>query len=92
MQVVRTLQKVTGPQVTIDLPESFYAKEVEIIVIPYQKHTFSEEGEDGWEQDFLSISQWDITEEDVKIKSLEGFSKELKISDPAGLYRRQALS
>lgn len=69
MQVVRTLQKVTGPQVTIDLPESFYAKEVEIIVIPYQKNTFSEEGEDGWEQDFLSISQWDITEEDVKIKS-----------------------
>ncbi len=69
MQVVRTLQKVTGSQVTIDLPESFYAKEVEIIVIPYQQSSFHEEREDGWKQDFLSVSQWDITEEDVKIKS-----------------------
>ena len=69
MQVVRKLQKVTGPQVTIDLPESFYAKEVEIIVIPYQQSTFHEEAEDNWKQDFLSVSQWNITEEDVKIKS-----------------------
>ena len=69
MQVVRTLQKVTGRQVIIDLPENFYAKEVEIIVIPYQQSMLHGERRNDWKEDFLSISQWDITEKDVKIKS-----------------------
>jgi len=36
MQLVRELRKVTGNQITIDLPE-FYAKQVEILIIPYKK-------------------------------------------------------
>ena len=68
MQVVRELKKVNGRQITIDLPDSFYAQEVEIIVIPY-KQAPPVADSDEWKQDFLAVSQWDITEEDIKIRS-----------------------
>src|SRR5262245_52319715 len=34
MQVIRTIQKVDGPILTVSLPEGFEAKQVEIIVLP----------------------------------------------------------
>jgi len=37
MQVVRTLKKVQGQQIVIDLPDNFHAQEVEVIVIPYEE-------------------------------------------------------
>jgi hypothetical protein len=37
MQIVRELKKVSDRRIIINLPESFYAQEVEIIVIPYKK-------------------------------------------------------
>jgi len=37
MQVVRTLKKVQGQQIIIDLPDNFHAQEVEVIVIPYEE-------------------------------------------------------
>jgi len=67
MQLVRKIKKVTGKRITIDLPETFYGKEVEVIVIPYKR--VSSEERDEWKKDFSSVSQWDITEEDVRIKS-----------------------
>jgi hypothetical protein len=69
MQLLRELRKVTGNQITIDLPANFYAKQVEILIIPYQKMQ-SVDDKDDWKKDFLSISQWDhITEEELRIKS-----------------------
>ncbi|MCP4401492.1 MAG: hypothetical protein GY801_29870 [bacterium] len=68
MQVVRELKKIQGKQITIDLPDNFYAKEVEIIVIPY-KRVLPVDNSNDWKKDFLSVSQWDIREDEVKLTS-----------------------
>ncbi len=68
MQVVRELKKIQGKQITIDLPDNFYAKEVEIIVIPY-KRGLPVDSSNDWKKDFLSVSQWDIREDEVKLTS-----------------------
>lgn len=58
MQILRKLKKVSDRQIIINLPESFYAKEVEIIVIPYKNGGLVDD-KNHWKKDFLSISQWD---------------------------------
>ncbi len=68
MQAIREIKKVSGRKVTIDLPDSFNAKEIEIIVIPYQQISSADKKND-WKSDFLSISQWKISEDDIRIKS-----------------------
>ncbi|RKZ74961.1 MAG: hypothetical protein DRQ57_09145 [Gammaproteobacteria bacterium] len=68
MQIVREFKKVSERQIIIDLPESFSAKEVEIIIIPY-KNRDSIDDKNQWKKDFLSISKWELTEEEVKIPS-----------------------
>jgi len=68
MQIVRELRKVSDKQIIINLPESFYAVEVEILVIPY-KGISRVDDKNHWKSDFLSISQWDITEKEIKIPS-----------------------
>ena len=68
MYIFRKLEKVQGNRITIELPESFYAKEVEVLVIPYHKMVPPDESTE-WKKDFRSISQWDITEDDIKILS-----------------------
>jgi hypothetical protein len=37
MQIIKEFKKVSDRRIIIDLPDNFYAKEVEIIVIPYKK-------------------------------------------------------
>lgn len=69
MQAVRKVQKVTGTHLTIELPEHFVAQDVEIIVIPYQPEVPSMQEDEGWKEDFFAVSQWNITEEEVKVKS-----------------------
>ena len=68
MRVVREIRRISGKRITIDLPDAFRGKEVEILVIPYKRIPVAD-GKDEWKRDFLSVSQWDITEEDVKTKS-----------------------
>ncbi len=68
MQVVREIKRVAGRRITIDLPDTFYGKEVEVIVIPFKRVPVMDERNE-WKRDFQSVSQWDISEEDVKIKS-----------------------
>ncbi|MCK8603302.1 hypothetical protein [Desulfoferrobacter suflitae] len=68
MQVVREIKKVEGRRITIDLPDTFYGKEVEVIVIPFKRAPVLDDRAE-WKRDFQSVSQWDISEEDVKIKS-----------------------
>jgi hypothetical protein len=68
MQIVRALRKVQDQQIIIDLPDNFYSQEVEIIVIPCKQSSFINEP-DEWKKDFLSVSQWDIEEEEIRIPS-----------------------
>lgn len=68
MQVMRALKKVEGKRITIELPDNFYATEVEVLVIPYEKSSSLIHREE-WKKDFLSVSQWDLTEEDIRVKS-----------------------
>ena len=68
MQIIREIKKVSGKKITIDLPDNFSAEEVEIIIIPCKK-VLHVHDENAWKKDFLSISQWQIEEDDIKIKS-----------------------
>ncbi len=65
--ILRELKTVTPQQVTINLPNYWEAQEVEVIVIP--RLTVPNPGSEAWQQDFLTVSQWQITEEEVRIKS-----------------------
>lgn len=68
MSIVREFKQVVDKQITIHLPDNFSAQEVEVIIIPYNK-SLPTENTQTWQQDFLSVSQWDITEEAVRMKS-----------------------
>ncbi len=68
MQVIKTIKHVQDHQVIIDLPHNFLAQEVEVFIIPYQPVS-SDNDREAWQQDFRSISQWDMTEEQIKISS-----------------------
>ena len=68
MHVIKTVKPVQDHQVIIDLPYDFLAQEVEVFIIPYQPISSDNDGED-WKQDFRSISQWDVTEDQMKISS-----------------------
>lgn len=68
MSIVREFKKVVGKQITIHLPDSFSAQEVEVIVIPYN-HGLSTDDPPAWQKYFLAVSQWDINEETVRMKS-----------------------
>ncbi len=68
MQAIREVKRVFGNQITIELPDSFHAKKVEVIVIPFQSMSTVPEKTD-WKNDFLSISQWEVSEDDIKMKS-----------------------
>jgi len=62
-----TYGKVAGNRISVDLPKEFDAQEVQIIIIPKKK--VSRPARDGWKKDFQSISQWDISEDDIKVRS-----------------------
>ena len=62
-----TYGKVTGNRISVELPKEFDAQEVQIIIIPKKKDALSDKEE--WKKDFLSISQWDISEDDSRMKS-----------------------
>lgn len=68
MQAIREVKKVTGNKITIDLPKNFSAKEVEVIVIPYERIPMLDKNDD-WKDDFLSVSQWEVSEDEIRIKS-----------------------
>lgn len=62
-----TYSKVFGNRISVDLPKEFDAQEVQIIIIPTTKKYYT--SKDEWKKDFQSISQWNISEEDIRIKS-----------------------
>ncbi len=62
-----TYCRVTGNRISVDLPKEFDAKEVEIIIIPKREAGYS--SRDDWKEDFKSISTWNISEDEIRIKS-----------------------
>lgn len=54
-----TYAKVVGNRISVDLPESLDAQEVQIIIIPTGKAQSSDKEE--WKEDFQSISKWNIS-------------------------------
>ncbi|MBF0377790.1 MAG: hypothetical protein HQK72_09945 [Desulfamplus sp.] len=64
-----TYCRVAGNRISVDLPKEFDAKEVEIIIIPKKEASYSDK--DGWKEDFRSISTWNITEDEIRMKSWE---------------------
>ncbi|SLM28551.1 hypothetical protein MTBBW1_1390011 [Desulfamplus magnetovallimortis] len=62
-----TYGKVAGNRISVDLPEELDAQEVQIIIIPTRAVHCSDK--DEWKKDFQSISRWNISEEDIRMKS-----------------------
>nr|VFJ53763.1 MAG: hypothetical protein BECKFW1821A_GA0114235_104410 [Candidatus Kentron sp. FW] len=67
----RIHSKVLENRISIDLPDGFDLEEVEVIVLPIKRKmpTGNGIGQQGWEADFSAISQWDISEDDIRITS-----------------------
>ena len=68
---LRVYSKISGNRLSILLPKNFDFQEVEVIIIPRELKSDSNipEIKTDWKTDFLSISKWDISEEEIKIKS-----------------------
>ncbi|MDM8537129.1 hypothetical protein QUF70_10275 [Desulfobacterales bacterium HSG17] len=62
-----TYSRVIGNRISVDLPKELDTKEVQIIIIPTKKESCS--FKDGWKKDFQSISQWNTTENEIRMKS-----------------------
>jgi len=68
----RMYGKVVENKITVELPVSLNSQEVEIIIIPKKtKNTAYFYRQDAWKKDFLEISQWDLSDEDIRLKSWE---------------------
>ncbi len=67
----RIYSKVLGNRISVELPKNSDLQEVEIIIIPGKRKTVSEKktGREEWKNDFLKISQWDISEDEIRMKS-----------------------
>jgi hypothetical protein len=73
-QVINTLRiysRVFENKILIELPKNLNFQEVEVIIIPKKGDYFSHgtADKDGWKKDFLSISKWDISDDEIKVKS-----------------------
>lgn len=62
-----TYSKVLENRISVELPKEFDAQEVQIIIIPKTETAYS--NKDEWKKDFLSISQWNISEDDIRMES-----------------------
>ncbi len=67
----RIYSKVLGNRISVELPENSDLQEVEIIIIPITRKTVLENriAQEEWKNDFLTISKWDISEDDIRMKS-----------------------
>ncbi|MGE0084571.1 MAG: hypothetical protein AB7S75_09125 [Desulfococcaceae bacterium] len=70
---LRVYRRVFGNKISVDLPKNFNFQEVEVIIIPKTVEFFSDDTTDNdeWKKDFLSVSKWDISEDEIKVKSWE---------------------
>ncbi len=68
MLAIKEIKRVVGKQVTIEIPDNFHTEHVEIIAIPHRKKELLSTA-DHWEKDFLSVSQWQQSDETITVKS-----------------------
>jgi hypothetical protein len=68
---LRVYSTILGNRLSIVLPKNFDFQEVEVIIIPRQSKSVSNNKVpiDDWKNEFLTISKWDISEDEIKIKS-----------------------
>ena len=71
MEAIREIKKVSGHQITIDLPQRFKGSEIEIIILPLKMKR--QKGNGHFEM-FMSESalkkDWNLPEEDKAWESL----------------------
>ena len=67
----RIYSQVLGTRISVELPQNSDLQEVEVIIIPRKRKVVSEKkaGSEEWKNDFLKISQWNISEDDIRMKS-----------------------
>jgi len=67
----RTYSKVLDNRISIELPKNTDIQEVEIIIIPKKRKTVSNNNirHEDWKNDFLTISQWNISVDDIRMNS-----------------------
>ncbi len=65
INTLRVYSKVLKNRISIELPGTFDAQEVELIIIPRmdKPSRVRKATRDGWKADFLDVSQWDIYED-----------------------------
>lgn len=62
-----TYGRVSGNRLYLELPNELDSQEVQVIIIPQKKENHTDK--EGWKDDFMSISQWNIAENDIRMKS-----------------------
>ena len=65
----RMYGKVIENKITVELPVGLNSQEVEIIIFPRKAENIPYYFGQDWKKDFLEISNWDISEEDVRLKT-----------------------
>ena len=68
---LRIYSRVVENKILIELPKNFNFQEVEVIIIPKKENFLSYDkiDKDEWKKDFLSVSKWDISEDEIRVKS-----------------------
>ena len=66
----RMYAKVIENKITVELPVGLKSQEVEIFIFPRKAENIPYcFGQEDWKKDFLDISKWDISEDDVRLKT-----------------------
>ncbi|CAN2049701.1 hypothetical protein GMMP1_790016 [Candidatus Magnetomoraceae bacterium gMMP-1] len=67
----RIYSKVFENRISVELPKDSHIQEVELIIIPRKSKTLPKNRikREEWKKDFLTISQWNISEDDIRMKS-----------------------
>ncbi|MBF0119078.1 MAG: hypothetical protein HQK79_09590 [Desulfobacterales bacterium] len=67
---LRLYSTIYGNRLSVEIPKIFSFREVEVIIVPIEMKPISNNTvpEEDWKNDFVSISRWDISEDEIKIK------------------------
>jgi len=60
VEAIRKIAAVENHKVILDLPDTFNCGQVEVIIFPFGDTVTSKSA--TWQEDFLSVSQWEETD------------------------------
>ena len=70
MEAIKRLAEIKDHKLILDLPESFKHAKVEVIILPCESPEAASKGDAAlWQQDFLSISCWDVKDGEETVQS-----------------------